>query len=219
MRYKVGDLVKLRDDLDLYTNYGDGWQCNSNMLELKGQKVTITTVGANYYDIAEDDGHWGWTDNMIEGLWEECKPKYKLIDILNKIANGELEEGSKVKLHTGLIKGENNKTIELVYDSNNLYTKEDKIIFDIMNLNILEDEVELIEPECFPHVGKTSEPTDNAKIEELKQLDMDFAEIDFASHEEYARCSIQVLAREMIKQIDKLNEVIRYIKKERENDN
>ena len=235
MKYKVGDIVKLRDDLDLYTNYGYGWSCNSNMLELKGQKVTITRAWKNYYDIAEDDGKWGWTDGMIEGLWEECKGiayepyeektnKLKLIDVLNKITNGELKEGTKVKID------------EYIYDV--------EIFSPITPLDkeFLNTEVELIEPqeptECehewknyeIHRIGEgltrkyrrcekcrleeNIEPTDNTKIEELKQLDMDFAEIDFASHEEYAICSIQVLAREMIKQIDKLNEVIRKINKE-----
>lgn len=124
----------------------------------------------------------------------------RLIDILNKIANGELKEGTKVNLNS------DGYTAKLYFDgevvrfvgTDNTYAFTCKDLYD---------EYELIEPQ---------EPTDNTteKIEELKQLDMDFAEIDFASHEEYARCAIQVLAREMIKQIDKLNEVIRKINKE-----
>lgn len=134
----------------------------------------------------------------------------RLIDILNKIANGELKEGTKLKVRDNtyeFTKQYRTDIVDIVPD----LVREDyegeriSIFEDFYLTSLLNDELELIEPE---------EPTDNTKIEELKQFDMDFGEIDFASHEEYARCSIQVLAREMIKQIDKLNEVIRKINKE-----
>ena len=139
----------------------------------------------------------------------------RLIDILNKIANGELKEGTKVIWDV----------YEYTYKKGDCYDEylERKVdefnyvdIIDDMALRHLNAEVELIEPHHIRDDTKMIEPTDNTteKIKELKQLDMDFAEIDFSSHEEYARCAIQVLAREMIKQIDKLNEVIRKLNKE-----
>ena len=124
----------------------------------------------------------------------------KLIDVLVMISKGKLKEGTKVKVSI--------MDDEYTYMFFDLTDKNGKQLFDNYTLYALHQEVELIEPDKDIDVPTTE------KIEELKQLDMDFAEIDFASHEEYARCSIQVLARKMMKQIDKLNEVIRYINKE-----
>ena len=65
---------------------------------------------------------------------------------------------------------------------------------------VKEDGVELIESECISSVGKTSEPTDNAKIEEL---DMDST----TWNDLYIEQKLEVL-------FNKQNEVIRYINKE-----
>ena len=163
---------------------------------------------------------------MIQGLWGECKGityepykekpnKYKLIEVLNKIANGELKEGTKVRCN-----GYNYEYRKLHRDSGkntlDLYSEHNASLINTAYLTTaLSLEVELIEPHHIRDDTKIIEPTDNTteKIKELKQLDMDFAEIDFSSHEEYARCAIQVLARKMTKQIDKLNEVIRKLNK------
>lgn len=234
MKYKVGDIVKLRDDLEHHKFYG-GTAYDKGMNIMRNEPVEINHIfGENYRVFDKFKERWLLTDEMIEGLWEECKSseqvskpegKLKLIDILNKIANGELKEGTKMKLHTGLFKNENNKIIELVYDSNNLYTKEDRIIFDIMNLNILEDEVELIEPqeptEC-EHEWEEYE-TYNSKTREIRH------------YKECVECGLQEEIKptdnttEKIEELDmnefvqgnaidyrivfKLNEVIRHINK------
>ena len=239
MKYKAGDVVKLRDDLEDGKKYGT-IRYAREMDFIKGKPMELiakTTVFENCYITKdENDVEWYISDEMIQGLWGECKGityepykekpnKYKLIEVLNKIANGELKEGTKVNLIA------DDYLKKLYYDgelirfvaSDNIYAFTPKDIND-------EDEYELIEPNHFADVGgmakhlredaKMIEPTDNTteKIEELKQLDMDFAEIDFSSHEEYARCAIQVLARKMTKQIDKLNEVIRKLNKEDNNE-
>ena len=90
----------------------------------------------------------------------------RLIDILNKIANGELKEVTKVKWDV----------YEYTYKKGDCYDvylerKVDKFnyvdIIDDMALRHLNTEVELIEPEHFPDDRKVSEPTDNTKIEKL----------------------------------------------------
>ena len=232
MKYKAGDVVKLRDDLEDGKKYGT-IRYAREMDFIKGKPMELiakTTVFENCYITKdENDVEWYISDEMIQGLWGECKGityepykektnKYKLIEVLNKIANGELKEGTKVNLIA------DDYLKKLYYDgelirfvaSDNIYAFTPKDIND-------EDDYELIEPYHYADVGgiakhlredtKMIEDTDNTKIEELKQLDMDFSEIDFSSHEEYARCAIQVLAREMIKQIGKLNEVIRVLNK------
>ncbi len=106
-------------------------------------------------------------------------PKYRIIDILNKIANGELKEGTRIK------------TIEdtYEYDDGDLMSLDGAYsLFDFVDVNALNEEVELIEP--IVEADKTVEPTDNTKIEELDAYELDLLKIFY-----------------------KLNEVIRYINK------
>ena len=117
----------------------------------------------------------------------------RLIDILNKIANGELKEGIKVKLLNG--------DEYILSEYRGLVDAEGKDIFETYNLKVLNTAVELIEPDHFPDVGKMAEPTDNTteKIYELK----DWYELpDGLTSEE----KMQIIWK-------KLNEVIRYINK------
>ena len=72
----------------------------------------------------------------------------KLIDILNKIANGELKEGTVV-VWDG---------VEYPYKNKCLYGADGEKLFYWINTGDLNDECELIEPQ---------ETTDNTKIEEL----------------------------------------------------
>ena len=117
----------------------------------------------------------------------------RLIDILNKIANGELKEGTRVKVK-GLDGYTNEyKFVKNVEDEPQKYDLQDsngRYVFDEFYLSALEDEVELIEPNRFAEADKTIEPTDNTKIEELDAYELDLLKIFY-----------------------KLNEVIRYINK------
>lgn len=167
---------------------------------------------------------WAKLDGEI-GLCESCRQaeeresksseqvsksegKYKLIDILNKIANGELKEGTRV------IWG----ATEFIYKNFILESETGNSLYDYIGKEIgLLAEVELIEPqepkECehewskysIGRLGRTEnyrrckkcgiheediEPTDNTKIEELKGNEYSMIDIFY-----------------------KLNEVIRYINK------
>ena len=145
---------------------------------------------------------WAKLDGAI-GLCESCRKveeqekkldnKYKLIDILNKIANGELKEGIKVKLLNG--------DEYILSECRGLVDEEGKDIFETYNLKVLNTAVELIEPDHFPDVGKMAEPTDNTteKIYELK----DWYELPDGLTSDEKR---QIIWK-------KLNEVIRYINK------
>lgn len=110
------------------------------------------------------------TEFKIEGIewkpYEEKTNKYKLIDILNKIANGELKEGTKV------IWGEE---IYTYHGDDELYRTKGTSDFDLwdeMYLGSLNEEVELIEPNDFGEADKMIEPTDNTKIEELDAYEL-----------------------------------------------
>lgn len=206
MKYKVGDIVKLRDDLEFGKYYG-GMQLSETfhggIIGKKGKIKRCASYG--YWTMFKGGRVWcDITDEMIEGLWEECKSseqvsksesKYKLIDILNKIANGELKEGARV------IWGKDEYTY---YGDDEFYRYRGKFevsLWEDMYIGSLNEEVELIEPKHFPDDRKVSEPTDNTKIEKLVVDETDINCLGI--HSKTILLNI----------IDKLNEVIRYINK------
>ena len=165
-KYKIGDIVRLRSDLVVGKVYG----CNDFVDEMKGyvgHPLEIVDIHNFGYEV-EMNGvvrDYDITDEMIEGLWKEkhvaqiifeamnnndnFPKKIKLINVLNKIANGELKEGTKVKFEGkeymyAEVKGifdlyccyENCESYEYMHDT----------IFDDYHIDILNDEVELIEP-------------------------------------------------------------------------
>ena len=65
MRYKVGDKVKIKEDLRTYELYGE-YEAVGKMLEFCGKEVKIQQVYQTHYDITEDNGRWAWTDEMFE---------------------------------------------------------------------------------------------------------------------------------------------------------
>ena len=119
MKYKVGDKVKIREDLNGDISYKSennsrsGYLAVHEMLLNKGKNVTITeTVKYNidHYKIKEDNGKWKWTDEMFEGLVSEVENKknikeknmkdfkikdYKVYE--NRAVIVEFEDGTKEK--------------------------------------------------------------------------------------------------------------------------
>ena len=66
MKYKVGDKVRVRSDLETTVMYGV--LCVIDEM-LKEKIVTIKSVHDGYYKVAEDG--YKWTDEMFEGLVED----------------------------------------------------------------------------------------------------------------------------------------------------
>lgn len=66
MRYKVGDKVRVRSDLENAVMYGV--LCATYDM-LKKKIVTIKSVHDGYYKVVEDN--YKWTDEMFEGLVED----------------------------------------------------------------------------------------------------------------------------------------------------
>ena len=81
MKYKVGDKVRIRSDLEAGKRYGDEF-FTKNMGKFKGKLVTIADVNETYYKIKEDDVYFSWTDEMIE-----CKVYYDLDEFWNDWKN------------------------------------------------------------------------------------------------------------------------------------
>ena len=88
MKYKIGDKVLVRPDLEEGKTYGVE-VVMSDMLYLKGKIVTIEHVDhPDYYRIKEDPDQWHWTDEMFIGKEsEEIKSEYLSDFNSNKIYN------------------------------------------------------------------------------------------------------------------------------------
>lgn len=65
MKYKVGDKVRVREDLSVNGIYGRNVFV-SRMTSFKGKQVTIKRIQDEAYQMKEDDGVWNWTDEMLE---------------------------------------------------------------------------------------------------------------------------------------------------------
>jgi len=70
IKYKVGDIVRLRSDIEVNEVYG---ACSflEDMCEFKGKKLTIAFVLQDGYLIREDREIWYWPDEMFEESGEE----------------------------------------------------------------------------------------------------------------------------------------------------
>ena len=80
MKYKVGDKVKVREDLKIGKSYNEKIFVD-DMEKYKGQIVTMKVVGDDNYRIEEDNQDWYWTDEMLEDIEEEMN----LEDFLNAL--------------------------------------------------------------------------------------------------------------------------------------
>lgn len=100
MKYKVGDKVRVRDDLELGKWYSMNNRTfsdyvNSEMITFKGKEVTILADNCfGMYLIKEDNGEWHWTDEMFSGLATSL-PKV-VITTDGKTTTAKMYEGKKV---------------------------------------------------------------------------------------------------------------------------
>lgn len=78
MKYKVGDKVKVREDLVVDKEYGSDVFIEE-MEQHKGKTATITLVCHDKYCIDLDEGEWYWTDEMFEDEFIDWDKK--LLDI------------------------------------------------------------------------------------------------------------------------------------------
>jgi hypothetical protein len=99
MKYKVGDRVKVRSDLEVGQKY-EGHNVTSAMARLNGKTATITECCHDCYHINPLWEHW--TDEMFEGLAKgESKVIYasELMELARK--NPEAYEGKMYKVVEG----------------------------------------------------------------------------------------------------------------------
>jgi hypothetical protein len=78
-KYKIGDKIKIREDLEGYKYYG-GIYCNSDMAERAGEIVTITDIimynafssqAYQTYKISDDEDEYLWSAEMFDDSYNE----------------------------------------------------------------------------------------------------------------------------------------------------
>ena len=97
MKYKVGDKVRVRSDLEGNKGYG-GWYTSEGMVKMRGEIVTIRGIGSSAYELEEND--LMWTDEMFEGLVEDGLTAEEAIKVLADMCAGKCkvcELGKRVK--------------------------------------------------------------------------------------------------------------------------
>ncbi|APH20880.1 TPA: hypothetical protein ACXDAY_002191 [Clostridium botulinum] len=70
MKFKVGDRVRVRTDLEDGHHYG-GWAYVCSMDKFKGESVTIKKCCVDSYKIREGEISYNWSDEMLEPIQED----------------------------------------------------------------------------------------------------------------------------------------------------
>lgn len=100
MKYKIGDKVRVRDDLICYERYkmhdSETYdRVNTEMQEFKGKTLTISRHHPDgKYNVKEDSERWNWTDEMFSGLAASL-PKV-VITTDGKTTTAKMYEGKKL---------------------------------------------------------------------------------------------------------------------------
>lgn len=81
MKYKVEDIVKIKENLDTYKAYDGEFFVNS-MKKYRGRRTRITCIEEESYKLDIDDGIWNWTDDMLEPIKRRVYEKMKVGDIV-----------------------------------------------------------------------------------------------------------------------------------------
>lgn len=133
MKFKIGDKVKIREDLVVDLLYG----CDifvSDMSEYCGKEATITAIRDSYlkgvaYLLDIDNGEWYWTDEMLEDRLER---KMNDKDIISKIKEKAYENvNKKIEEEREATEEKINSELEVVNRCIDLITNE--LIFKRVN--------------------------------------------------------------------------------------
>ena len=71
MKFKVGDKVRVRENLEVGKDYGD-YNVVEDMKKYEGKEFIIDEVRRNYYTLKNENWYY-WTDEMLELVEEEGK--------------------------------------------------------------------------------------------------------------------------------------------------
>lgn len=121
MKFKVGDQVKIREDLSLGKYYSV--HLSRSMLSNKGKEAKITYISpdGDFYHLDIDSGSWWWSEGMLEPYMAEIR-KSDLKDgdyCIFKNKERAIKFGGYVIMNRGTMSlKEYSKKLEHNYDSN-----------------------------------------------------------------------------------------------------
>lgn len=96
MEYKIGDVVRIKDNLQVGEKYG-GCNVIDDMLKYRGMVDTIEYIDKEGdYHLANDNNPYVWNKDMLEPALTVKQAKMDRLDIYQYILNG-LEETYKAK--------------------------------------------------------------------------------------------------------------------------
>lgn len=96
MEYKIGDVVRIKDNLQVGEKYG-GCNVIDDMLKYRGMVDTIEYIdGEGDYYLANDNNPYVWNKDMLEPALTVKQAKMDRLDIYKYIINN-LEETYKAK--------------------------------------------------------------------------------------------------------------------------
>lgn len=116
MRYKVGEKVRIRKDLETDKSYGE-YKFLDTMERYKGKEATIKNVYSESYSVDLDNQRWLWTDDMLEPAEATIPYLQSKIDKLNSQMNRDFHKTKK-------------EIKELKEQIHKLQSEEDKSILD-----------------------------------------------------------------------------------------
>ena len=98
MKYKVGDKVRIREDLEVGKNYGH-YNVVEDMGKYKGKEFIINEVSRSYYRL-KNENWYCWTDEMLEPVEEGEKNTMELEKLNEEYKNkmDKLMEEYKAKV-------------------------------------------------------------------------------------------------------------------------
>lgn len=159
-KFKVGDKVKVRNDLIVDNRYYDGCRFAKEMDKYKGQKATIINITDSDRHILDiDKGYWNWTYDMLQPV---------------NFTKDDLQDGDIVTLRNGdkLVYSKYNEDFTDLYDSNH-----DNYLCDLYNLD---DDLTCNSYDEGSDIVKVERPTSYATMyerEENEVKEMTIAEI------------------------------------------
>ena len=152
MKFKVGDKVRIREDLEVGKNYGH-YNVVEDMKKSKGKEFIINEVSRSYYRL-KNENWYCWTDEMLEPIEreknnmniEELNLEYK-----NKI--DKLIEKNKEKIKEVTKKEEKKKKKGQRYFTINNYFR----ISTTKNLGYEDDKERIQIGNCYPFTDETKD--------------------------------------------------------------
>ena len=179
MKFKVGDKVRIREDLEVGKAYND-LEFEKYMQQYKGRTTVITEVWCDCYSLSEDNGEYGWTDEMLEPVEEGEK---------NNMNIEKLNEEYKNKMDA--LMEEYKDKIKEVTEEEEPFIKEGQHYFVIDNyFRILttknyscEDDIEKIKiGNCYPFTDETKDEV--------------FKEVSFIAERRKLQSEMEMFARQ-----------------------